>query len=202
MRRMTGWVPALLSAPLWIVCGCSDPCADYTDDPRLLAQCSIASALDAPTLDAARCERAGPQAEDCRMAWMAGHTDLPVARLAQGCTTDECRFAASDFAMDDLAATIPVCGTLVLFQSQCVAHATLRFLGGHPTVEAQKAAFALLTAWDDVLARQVGSYLACGGVSACALVGASAQVCEDARTLPQAQDQCSAFRPNFPAPPP
>lgn len=190
-------VPGAL-ALLLVGCGNGDPCAAYRWDDRLEAQCVVRAAAHAPSVADAGCARAGAWAEECRKAWVRAHLDRPVDELVAACTTDECRFFALDHHPLPFTGQVARCERLRAFQENCVGHAATCFLATGPDLATQAANFAAAPRWTEVLALQAGSYLACGGVSDCALFGAAAPSCEARRAQPHPADLCASFRPDFP----
>lgn len=191
-------IAARALALLLLGCGDGDPCAGYHQDPRLAAQCVVRAAADAPTVAQAGCERAGAWAEECRKAWVRAHLDRPADELVAACTTDECRFFALDHRPLPFGEQVPRCERLGAFRENCVGHAATRFLATGPDLTTQAATFAAAPRWTEVLSLQAGSFLACGGVSDCALFGAAAPLCERRRSQPHPPDLCASFRPDFP----
>ena len=193
---MTPWL-------LLHVLGCaaepSDACRPYHGAAH--EQCHVSNAASAPSVAEAGCAEAGLHAEDCREAWVVGHRDRSLAELLAACTTDECRFLTIDMRAAPFPETFAACMGLRGFASECVGHATVRFLAGAPPVQVQVATFRDVGRMGEVVAHQVAAYAACGGVTSCSVVPGFSATCEDARLHPATQDLCPTFRSDFPMPP-
>lgn len=185
----------LLGAP-----GCFGAACDrYVDQPREHAQCLVLAAAEAPSVEAAQCERAGSDEELCREAWVLAHRDRPLRELVEACTTAECRFFAIDAVRPPLDEALEWCGTLSDFVTPCVSHATVRFLAASPSLTAQAEVFDRHPQWGGVFAEQVGLWVSCGGTASCAALREQSTTCEAARSRARPA-ACGSFRPNFPLP--
>ncbi len=191
----------IVGAAALVACGGpTDPCAEYADNEGLHASCVVHRATTADAFEDARCDQAGSLKSYCREVWIRAHKKLPQAELMVACDDAECRFFVADTHPVPFTEQVALCGSLRQFSTQCIGHATSRFLGGHPGVEEQRAAFATTALWGSVIGHQVGSFIRCGGVSGCAVVAGGELDCLLAAGAAIDTSICASFRPDFPDP--
>jgi hypothetical protein len=191
----------IVCATALVACGGpADPCAEYADNEGLHASCVVHRATTADVFEDARCDQAGTLETYCREVWIRAHKQLPQAELMAACDDAECRFFVADTHPMPFTEQVALCGSLRKFSTQCIGHATSRFLGGHPGIEEQHAAFATTALWGSVIGHQVGSFIRCGGVSDCAVVAGGELDCLHAAGSALDPAICASFRPDFPDP--
>ena len=178
----------------------TDPCGAYADDPLLARRCHVVQAQAAPDIASARCELAGPDQEECRVSWIEAHLDLPIETLLAACTTPECRFVALDYRPSPLPKQVELCDALGGLAENCVVHGLVRYFGGRPTVEQQRADTPSLGRWSRSAALEAGLAAQCGIEVDCDTFGADAEACRGSATNRPVVD-CGVYRPDFPRPP-
>jgi hypothetical protein len=160
----------------------------------------VEQAAKARTIDEARCDGLGQLEEDCRVRWVQAHADRAIEELLAACETDECRFVALDWNPVPLREQHQRCGILGVFKDPCRVHALVRYLGEHPSPEAQWAEIAALGPVTWMTAKQLGIAASCGIRTDCAMAGEHAQICASMAAETPSRGSCDVFRPNFPLP--
>jgi len=188
----------------WLGCetGSADPCARYADE-EVRAYCVVAHGRTARTYADARCESAGPWAEECRQQWVMSHTELPLPELLAVCPPGDadCRMLVLDWRPEPLLTQLPLCEQLPgTYAPACVTHALVRYWGASPTPEDQRATIPGVGRWQASALQVARDASGCGVAVDCAAFGAAEATCRAELRPPGSHEECDGFHDRYPRP--